>query len=369
MAPPTSPLSGLTVLDFTRLLPGPLGTRMLAQLGAHVIKIEHPDRPDYIRQYPPFLPNGDSANFQALNHSKQLQYIAWDTPEGRSELIQLIQNADILVEQYRPGQMAHWQLDYHTLAAINPRLIYVSITGYGQTGEYAQKAGHDLNFLAYSGILSLNTDAHGKPILPGIQLADIAGGSYMLLSACLTGVIARYHSNTGQHIDLAMLDALLPMLAIPHTEYLCTQNTPNNNNMPLGGLLPNYNVYLCADGQYIALAALELKFWERFCIAVDQPQWIPQLIPTTENITYLHTQLTQLFATKTRAEWLAITQSYDCCLSPVLTLADLPTNTHLQARSIFQPMTLPSGHTYTTIGIPFRMSQSPLPAPTPCTTP
>ncbi len=269
--PTSGPLMGITVVDFTRLLPGPVATMMMADMGAEVIKVEDPDAPDYIRNFAPFK-NGQAAYYTALNRSKKSLAINYRQNAGRDALMKVIAKADMLVEQFRPGVMAQMGLGYEQLKAINPRLVYVSLTGYGQDGPYAQRAGHDLNYIALSGLLGV-TGTPGQPTIPGGQIADVAGGGYMTLSACLAALLSRNQTGEGQHVDVAMMDASMPLVSLAYAEYDALGEASGRSNHQLSGRLANYNVYATADGEFMALGALEPKFWNLFCDAVQQPDW------------------------------------------------------------------------------------------------
>lgn len=212
----SKPLQGVTIIDFTRLLPGPLGTHLLSQLGAKVIKIESPKRLDYTRFYEPKI-DDSSFMFHTMNHSKEILNIDYETEEGYKNVCDLIATADVLIEQFRPGAMASFNLDFEAVKKLNPKMVYVSVTGYGQSGELHTKAGHDINYLATAGLLDLNRDEKGKPVIPGFQIADIAGGSYMLLSACTSGLLAQKLQHKPQYIDVSLLDATIPLSAIANS--------------------------------------------------------------------------------------------------------------------------------------------------------
>jgi crotonobetainyl-CoA:carnitine CoA-transferase CaiB-like acyl-CoA transferase len=314
------PLTGLRILDFTRLLPGPLATMQLAELGAEVWKVEHPDRPDYVREALP-QQAGVAAYYRALNRSKRSLSIAYDQPEGLEALRARIREADLGIEQFRPGVMDALGLGVEDVWAINPRCSYVSLTGFGQQGPRRDQAGHDLNYLALSGILSLNRDARGRPVIPGFQLADIAGGSYLAVSACTLALLAAQRTGQGEYVDVGMAGGLLPLLTLPWADYQATGELPANGHTPLSGAWVNYQVYETADGRWVALGALEPKFWERFCEAVERPGWKAWLGETPA----AHPEVAALFASRSRDEWAALGARVDCCLSPVLALDELPT--------------------------------------------
>jgi crotonobetainyl-CoA:carnitine CoA-transferase CaiB-like acyl-CoA transferase len=328
----TKPLQGVTIVDFTRLLPGPLGTHFLSQLGAHVIKIESPKRLDYTRFYEPKIADS-SAMFHTMNHAKEQVLVDYQTEEGYQKVINLIAKADIVIEQFRPGAMASFKLDFETVKKTNPNIVYVSVTGYGQNGELHAKAGHDINYLATAGLLDLNRDEKGKPVIPGFQIADIAGGSYMLLSACTTGLLAQKNKQKPQYIDLSLLDATIPLNASAHGMH---QGGASYKKTPiLSGMLVNYNVYECSDNKWIALGALELKFWNTFCEMVEKPEWIAKTDRELINGIFPKKELELLFKTKTRDQWTRISENYDICLSPILEVEEVTGNKHIQDRAVF----------------------------------
>lgn len=346
----TKPLQGITVIDFTRLLPGPLGTHLLSQLGAHVIKIESPKRLDYTRFYDPKIA-ASSVMFHTMNHSKEQHVIDYETEEGYHKICDLIATADVLIEQFRPGAMASFNLDFETVKTINPNIVYVSVTGYGQTGELHSKAGHDINYLATAGLLDLNRDDQGKPVIPGFQIADIAGGSYMLLSACTSGLLAQKLQNKPQYIDLSLLDATIPLNAIAHS---MSQGGASYKNTPiLSGMLVNYNVYECSNGKWMALGALESKFWDAFCVMVDKPEWKGKSQLELINGIFPKKELEALFKSKTRDEWTQLSQSYDTCLSPILELEEVANQKHIQERKVFNETTI-NDNTIKTYASPFK---------------
>src|SRR5690554_248741 len=328
----TKPLQGITVIDFTRLLPGPLGTHLLSQLGARVIKIESPKRIDYTRFYEPKI--GDSSYmFHAMNHSKEQVLVDYETEAGYQKVLDLIATADVLIEQFRPGAMTSFNLDFETVKQIHPKIVYVSVTGYGQYGDLHAKAGHDINYLATAGLLDMNRDAQGKPVIPGFQIADIAGGSYMLLSACTSGLLAQKLQNKPQYIDLSLLDASIPLNAIAHS---MSQGGASYKNTPiLSGMLVNYNVYECLDGKWVALGALEPKFWDAFCDLVNKPEWKGKTDQELIAGIFPKTDLEVLFKTKTRDEWARFSEDHDTCLSPILEIDEVPNHKHLQERHVF----------------------------------
>ncbi len=328
----TKPLKGIRILDFTRLLPGPLGTHMLGELGAEIIKVESPKRMDYTRFYDPKI-EGVSTMFHAINANKTSLIVNYETEEGYQQIVEEIKKADILVEQFRPGAMAGFNLSFEEVKKINPNIVYVSVTGYGQSGVNKDKAGHDVNYLAETGLLSLNKDENGKPVIPGFQVADIAGGSLTLVSACTSALLAQKIQNKPQFVDVSLFDATLSLGTIAHGMF---QGGLDYLKMPfLSGMMVNYNVYKCADNKWIALGAFELKFWNSFCDMVDKPGWKATKDQELVDGVFDKKKLEDLFKTKTRDEWIKQAEDFDICFSPILEMKEVYEQQHTLDREIF----------------------------------
>ena len=360
--PAQGPLAGIRVLDLSRLLPGPLAAKMLADMGAEVLKIEDPNALDEVRHYPPFVADSrQSAYYLALNAGKKSLTLDLRNDNDRTHFLALVQTADVVLESFRPGVLAKLGLDYAALKPLNPRLVMVSLTGYGQQSPYKTQAGHDLNYMALSGLLSLNRQADGKPVVPNVQIADVAGGAYMAVSACLAALLHREKTGQGDWVDVAMSDGLLPLLSLAMAEYRASGVVPQNGQTALSGALPNYNVYECADGKWVALGALEPKFWARFCQAVARPQWLNCIIPHRAETRQTTAEVAVLFATQPRAYWLAMAAQHDMCLSAVNDLSEVCAEPHFIERGMFCQHTHQEYGTCAHIGLPFRFAQTPLP--------
>jgi alpha-methylacyl-CoA racemase len=305
-------LSGYRILDLSKLLPGPLATLWMAQQGAEVIKVESPTSPDPVRHYPP-VKDGVSAFYAALNAGKRSVSVDYRSEDGKEALLRLVESADVVVEQFRPGVMEAFGIGYEVLRKRKPDIILVSITGYGQKGPMAAMPGHDINYLSYSGVLDGLRDSKGDPVIPQSQLADVAGGSMMALNATLTALLHRERTGQGQHVDVSMARnaAWLQMLRI--TEEQAT----GGYDAYLSGKLASYNVYRCADGKHVALGALEPKFWQRFCVLVGHPEWAVRLPEPT-----LKDDVAALFASHPMSHWTALLEHAEVCLSPVLTVQE-----------------------------------------------
>lgn len=350
--PSSGPLQGIRILDLTRLLPGPLATQMLGDMGAEIIKIEDPKAPDYARFMPPqFGPLG--VTYLALNRSKKSICINLSSTEGREIFHKLLQTADIVVESFRPGVLAKMGLDYASAKAIKPDIIYVSVTGYGQTGPYASKAGHDINYLGYAGVLGISGSKEA-PSKSGVQIADIAGGSYPAVIGCLSALLSRNATGEGQHVDVAMVDCALPFMSFYMAEALNTGKTYEREEHPLAGAVPNYNIYPCKDGKWIALGSLEPKFWMNFCMLVNKPEWGSRIMDPD-----LKHELKAFFQTKERDEWITLSKSADICLTPILNIDELESEQHHQERNMFVELEHPTYGKIKGINQPIKFSGTP----------
>lgn len=356
--PDHGPLVGVKVLDLTRLLPGPLATQMLADLGAEVIKIEDPKAPDYTRHFFP-QKGGMAISYIAINRGKKSLAIDLKSEKGRQIFYDLAKDADIVLDSFRPGVLAKMSLDYDTVKQINPRIIYVAITGYGQTGPYAQSAGHDINYIGYTGLLALNGTREGGPVMPGAQIADIAGGAYPTVIACLSALLARGTTGKGQLVDVAMTDCTLPLMSMSLVETLNFGQHFGREEPFLSGGLAHYNIYRCADGEHIALGSLEPKFWQGFCMLINKPDWIARMLPQAETISALKKDLTELFLTKTRDEWVALAAQADICLTPILNPHEVEDNEHIRERGLIATSEHPEYGTVKGINQPIKFGGTP----------
>jgi crotonobetainyl-CoA:carnitine CoA-transferase CaiB-like acyl-CoA transferase len=302
---------GITVLDLTRLLPGATATAILAERGAEVIKIEQPGEGDYARSLVPDV-------FAASNAGKKSVSINLKDPRGRDLLLSLVRRADVLIESFRPGTMARLGLGYGQLREVNPRLIYASLTGYGQSGVYADLAGHDVNYLALGGVLDLNL-----PVIPGVQIADLAGGAMQAVIAILFALLDRGATGEGRHLDISMLAGVESLLTIPLAAYRTTGRTPQANEEILGGRYACYNLYEASDGRWLAVGALEPKFWAALCVQLGCEELIPLQFCEDDRRGAIKDRVASIFRTRTASEWFGALRSHDCCVTPVLNVAEV----------------------------------------------
>ncbi len=325
------PLRGLRVLDFTTLLPGPLATLMLAEAGADVVKVERPEGEPARRNQPQL--DGESVQFAMLNRGKRSVAVDLKDPGARARVAALAGRADVLVEQFRPGVMARLGLGYDALAAANPRLIYCSITGFGQFGPEAQRAGHDLTYLARSGLLALGGES-GVPVLPPGLIADIGGGTYPAVTAMLLALLARAESGRGQLLDIAMTEATFAWMARAMASVAAEGTSPAPGRGRHTGGSPRYGVWPTADGQALAAAPLEEAFWVRFCDVIGLPEaWRTD----TADPMQARAEVALRVRAATAAEWAARFQGVDACVELVRNVQQAMQDPHYAARGVFAP--------------------------------
>ena len=328
------PLTGVRVLDLTRLLPGGYASQMLADLGADVLKIEEPGAGDYARAMPPFTRTVGQA-FLAVNRNKRSAALNLKHPDGREALLRLVDGSDVLLESFRPGVMARLGLDYETLHARNPRLVVCAISGYGQDGPYSQRAGHDLNYIGYAGLLAHLARPGQPPILPGAQFADIAGGSLMAVAGILAGLVGRAATGEGRYVDVSMTEGALSLLPLLATRVLNGTPEPAPGEAELTGALPGYNIYETSDGRYLTVAALEPKFFANLCQRLGRPDLIARQFPRdAADRDATIAELAAIFRAKTRDEWLAELADEDVCVGPANTISEALADPQLRARGM-----------------------------------
>ncbi|MEZ5614982.1 MAG: CaiB/BaiF CoA-transferase family protein [Rhodocyclaceae bacterium] len=331
--PRSKPLSGLRVLDLTRLLPGPVATQHLADLGADVVKIEDTGEGDYARSMGA-RPGETSAFFRLVNRNKRALRLDLKQAEGVAVLRRLTLSADVVVEGFRPGVMDKLGIGYEVLSALNPRLVFCSISGYGQDGPYAQRAGHDINYIGYAGVLDQIGTAGGPPAVPNFQIGDLLGGALAPLVGLLAAVIDARASGRGRKVDVAMTDAVFAHAVFPLAGLLARMAPPPRGADLLSGGVPCYGVYETSDGRHMAVGALEQKFWERLCDTIDRPDLKPSHLSFGARGEQAKRALAAVFATRTQAEWTEMFDQVDCCVTPVLHIGEALDNAQLRARGM-----------------------------------
>jgi crotonobetainyl-CoA:carnitine CoA-transferase CaiB-like acyl-CoA transferase len=323
MRPP--PLAGLRVLDLTRLLPGPLATMHLADLGADVVKIEDTETGDYARTLGHRRKDAqgeraDTDFFLVLNRNKRALRLDLKRPEGREVLLRLVRDADVLVEGFRPGVMSKLGVGYETLRETNRRLVYCAISGYGQDGPLAQAAGHDINYVGYTGVGDQIGRAGEPPAVPNFQIADLLGGTLSAVMGILAAVLDARARGEGRFVDVSMADGVLAHAIFPLMGTIeAGGKAPPRGTSMLSGGLPCYDVYETSDSRWMAVGALEPKFWHRLCDALGAPELKPSHWVRGSEAAPVRARLAAIFATQTQAHWTRVFAEADCCVTPVLT--------------------------------------------------
>ncbi|MEC9040575.1 MAG: CaiB/BaiF CoA-transferase family protein [Pseudomonadota bacterium] len=348
-----APLANLKILDFSTLLPGPYATMMLADMGAEVLRIEAPDRVDLAKVMPPF--DGKfSTTFSYLGRGKQTLQLNLKQPESVEKVKQLVQDYDIVLEQFRPGVMDRLGIGYEVLKAINPKLIYCAITGYGQTGPYKDRAGHDINYLAISGVASHCGRADSGPPPMGIQIADVAGGSHHAVMGILAAVIKRQETGEGAFIDISMTDAAFALNAMAGAAALAGgQPQKPESGMLNGGTF--YDYYQTRDGRWLSVGSLEPQFSSRLCDTLGLGELKSYaLSQKPEHQQELKAAIKQKIEERSLAEWREVFAEVDACVEPVLTIEEAAEHPQLRARGMVVERDRGDGQMQGQIGVPVK---------------
>jgi crotonobetainyl-CoA:carnitine CoA-transferase CaiB-like acyl-CoA transferase len=327
------PLEGIRILDLSRLLPGPYCTLLLADLGAEVIKVETPGIGDYIRLIPPFTNDpatGEKigAAFLVLNRNKKSLALNFRNKRGKEVFLHLARDADLILETFRPGAVDRWGIGYETVRAMNPHIVYCSLSGYGQTGPYRDRAGHDLNYIGLVGLLAANGAAGGPPIPPGVQIADLSGGMLAAISI-LAALVNRERTGTGQYLDVSLFDSALSWMGTIIGGAFAAGEKIERGRMQLNGGMACYNVYETRDGKFITLGAIEPHFWAAFCKAVGRED----LNARAQEFDAIP-EVAAIFKTRPLDEWLALFKTVDACVEPVRDFAAVFDDPHIRHRGL-----------------------------------
>jgi alpha-methylacyl-CoA racemase len=332
------PLSGIRILDLARLVPGAYASQMMADFGADVIKIEEPGSGDYSRSVQPSGPGGMGLYFLALNRNKRSVTLNLKSEQGRAIFLRMVSNADVVLESFRPGVLERLGLGYEQLKEQNRGIVYCAISGYGQDGPYQLRAGHDLNYAGYAGLLHSNRGVHGEPVMPPTQFGDLAGGGQMAMIGILTALVGRAQTGEGRKIDAAMTEGLLSLFSLSATTYLNTGKVPRPGHSALDGGLPCYTIYETQDGKYVTLAALEPKFWQTFCMRIGHLELLPFHMPVGPGEqNEAHAILKAIFKARTRDEWLTEFAEIDACVGPVYDIGEALNDAQARTRGVSVP--------------------------------
>lgn len=318
------PLNGIRILDLSRLAPGPYLTQLLADLGAEVIKIETPTAGDYARLVPAQM--GLGKMFDMLNQGKKSVAINYRNPLGRDVFHRLVATADVVLENFRPGTAARWKMDYESLRVIKPNLIYCALTGYGQDGPYRNRAGHDLNYSAISGALSLNALENNPPVPYGLTVADLSGAMLAGI-AILSALTGRQRNGEGAYLDMALLDGIFSWMAPQAGGAYFDNLQVTSGSLALHGGLACYNIYETADGRYLSLGALEPTFWSDFCKITERNDLLARQFDRT-----IKGDVANVFKQKSLATWLELFSASDGCVEPILSFEEALVHPQIKAR-------------------------------------
>jgi crotonobetainyl-CoA:carnitine CoA-transferase CaiB-like acyl-CoA transferase len=351
-------LQSLKILDFTTLLPGPYATMMMADMGADVLRVLSGSRPDVTFFLPPIIPGTKmSAAAACLGRSKRSITLNLKNQKACEIIRRLIREYDIIIEQFRPGVMEKFGLDYSSLKKTNPRLIYCSLTGYGQTGPLRDRAGHDINYLARSGIMSYSGRKDTGPSLMGVQIADVSCGAQNAVIGILAAVTHRANSGCGQYLDVAMTDGAQALNGLFGAGFLAGGEEPAREETILnGGCL--YDFYETREGRHLSFGPLEPVFFNAFCEAIGRPDLMAEGVAPAD-CGKIKNELCLLFKTKTLAEWTEFFAGLDVCIEPVLTMSEVAADPQTQARKMIVEVPLPDGKTVRQFAHPVKFSQTP----------
>lgn len=329
------PLEGLQVLDLSRLLPGPFATQILADFGADVIKIEDTRSGDGFRAAEPRI-EGMSTRHVTLNRNKRCLALNLKAPAGREIFLRLARDAHVLLEQFRPGVMARLGLDYEAVRAVNPQIVYCSLSGFGQSAPYRDLAAHDPNYLSLAGVLSLIGDRDGPPALSGLQIADITAALLTALGI-LIAVRRAEREGVGDYLDMALFDSVIGTAVTAAATYFGTGRAPRRGEERHSGKYPMADIYETAEGGYITLAAIEEHFWMNLCRALGHEEWIEHQYAEGEKAEEIRAEMRAIFRTRTRDEWFDLLKDKDVCVGPVLSLDEALTSEQVKSRGMVIP--------------------------------
>lgn len=347
-------LEGLLVLDLARGYPGAYSTMFLGDFGAEIIRIDPPtvsrsSQETLIRE----------AAYNTVNRNKRSMVINLQQEAGQEVFYRLVKKADILLEGFRPGVMKRLKADYETLKDINNRLIYCSVSGFGQTGPYCDLPAHDMNYIAIGGLLSQIGVKNGTPVLPSNFLADMAGAGLHSVIGILLALIAREKTGKGQYVDISYLDGALSLLAYDAPQYFGYGYVPKRGESNYTGALPWINVYKCKDGEYITVATLEAHLYANLCTAIGREDLIPKQYVTPEENERIISIFSEIFATKTREEWWEYFKDKNTCVAPVNYLNETFADPQVQHRKMVQEIPHSQLGMVKQLGIPIKLSDTP----------
>ena len=359
----SAPLNGIKILDLTKLAPGPHCTMILGDLGADIIRVEEPGEPTGRRAAQAGTgqvkaPRPSYAPTNAVARNKRSIALNLKSEPGRDIFLRLARDADVVVEEFRPGVAKRLGIDYELLSGLNPKLIYCAVTGFGQTGPYRDLVGHDLNYIAQAGALGLIGRKGQLPAIPLNLLADYAGGGMHAAIGVLAALVARNQTGRGQYVDIAMLDGVMLLLAQALSTYFSNRKVPERGTQPGDGGAPFYNMYETSDGKIITIASMEPWFYANLCRALDCEQYIGGQYER-DKWPEMFEHFARTFKTRTRDEWWDILTRADICVGRMLTLDELASDPQVRARNMIVEVETGSGETVKQVGVSVKLSETP----------
>jgi len=340
-------LEGIKILDLSRLFPGPYCSMILADLGADVLRIED-------RRFA-----GEGPGMPTVMRNKRHMTLNLKHPQGKDIFYRLAREGDVILEGFRPGVTARLGIDYESIKRINKKIIYCSVTGYGQDGPYRNMVGHDVNYLSFGGVLGLNGEAGGDPVIPPIQVADMAAGGMNAALGIMGALIARQRTGRGQYIDISMLDGIVAMLPFPVSLLWGLGQNPRRGDTLLSGRYPCYSVYETREGGFISIGALEPRFWEALCRKLGREDFIPSQYDEGEKKEEIFSFLRATFKTKTREEWMEELKDVDVCLGKVLCLEETLRDPQVVSRRMVTDFADPRKGKMRLLSSPLKLSDTP----------
>lgn len=349
------PLEGFKMLDLSRYLPGPYCSMILADLGMEVLKVEDTVRQDPARRSGPRYKK-ESAYFLAVNRNKKSLAVNLRTEEGKVIFQKLVSRYDVVLENFRPRVLDRLGIGYSSSKKINPRIVYCSISGYGQEGPYRDKPGHDINYIGLAGLLEMTGEKEGPPSLPGVLIADLTSGLFAAIGV-LAALSEREGSGEGSHVDVSMMDSVVSLMGY-HIAHFDAERKPFQRGGPMfNGALACYNVYETKDHRFMTLGAIEPPFWETFCKIAGRPDWAREDVTTVLRRHNMGEEIRNLFKTKTQTEWKKIFEGRQSCCEPVRNIEEVFSDPHLQNRRMLVDIVHPIEGRLRQGGNPIKLSE------------
>jgi crotonobetainyl-CoA:carnitine CoA-transferase CaiB-like acyl-CoA transferase len=351
-------LDGVRVLDLTRLLPGDYCTMLLGDMGAEVIKIEEPSLGDYIRWIPPLV-KGQSVSYLMLNRNKKSMKLNLKSEKGKEVFYKLVERSDVVIECFRPGVVKRLGIDYKSVSKVNQRVVYCSMSGYGQDGPYRDLPGHDVNYIGYGGILGITGPSGGAPVIPGVQIADLTTG-LMTATAILAALLARERMGRGQYVDVSFLDAVASLIVLPAAFFVGDGRPPKRGEWLLNGGFPCYSVYEAKDGKYITIGCLEEEFWANLCRALNVTDFIKYQYTTDDaKLKEMFQTIKKIFKTRTLKDWIKFLSKEDVPCGPVYDMDEVFKDPQILHRKTVLEVEYPGVGRIKQLGTPMKFSETP----------